>query len=239
MVINKTLYRANERGKADYGWLKANHYFSFGEWYNPAKIRFGLLRVLNDDFVAPSAGFPTHPHDNMEIVTIPLTGALEHKDSMGSSSVIKAGEVQIMSAGTGVTHSEYNPSDKEPVTLFQIWIFPREKDLSPGYDQTLFERSGREEKLQLIVSPDGDDNSLVIQQDSWFWLGEFSSGRKIDYQMKKKGNGLFLLVIEGKAALENELLEKRDAIGISEVERVEIEFLESPSVLIIEVPVRM
>jgi quercetin 2,3-dioxygenase len=239
MVINKTIYRANERGKADYGWLKANHYFSFGEWYNPSKTRFGLLRVLNDDYVAPSAGFPTHPHDNMEIVTIPLTGALEHKDSMGSSSVIEAGEVQIMSAGTGVTHSEFNPSKTEPVTLFQIWLFPREKDLTPSYDQKKFEESYRNGKFQLIVSPDGEDGSMVIHQDSWFWLGDFSKGNKTEYHLKKEGNGVFILVSEGKVAIDYELLERRDAIGISEVDKVEIEILENSKLLIIEVPMRM
>jgi quercetin 2,3-dioxygenase len=234
--MNKIIYRENERGGADYGWLKAKHYFSFGQWYNPSKTRFGLLRVLNDDYVAPSGGFPTHPHDNMEIVTIPLTGALEHKDSMGSSSIIKAGEVQIMSAGTGVTHSEFNPSNTEPVTLFQIWVFPREKNLNPSYDQKNFEESGRVGKLQLIVSPDGEDDSLMMQQDCWFWLGNFNAGEIINYAVKKNGNGVFVLIAEGKAEIKSELLNRRDAIGVSDINELHLKIIDNTSLLIIEVP---
>ena len=234
--MKTVLYKEADRGKGDYGWLKPNYYFSFGQYHNPKSMHFGALRVLNDDFIAGGGAFPTHPHDNMEIVTIPFTGALKHKDSTGGQGIIKAGDVQIMSAGTGVQHSEANESATEPVTLFQIWLFPKENNIKPRYDQRSFDINQRENKWQYIVSPLEADDGLWINQDARFALTNLSAGKTLTYDNAFKGNGIFLVVISGTVKLEEVTLERRDAIGISDVDSFSITASEDAALLAIEVP---
>ncbi|HMX79474.1 MAG TPA: pirin family protein [Ferruginibacter sp.] len=230
------LYRAADRGTADYGWLKPNYYFSFAQYWDPQKVHFGLLRVLNDDFVAGGGGFPTHPHDNMEIVTIPLTGALQHKDSTGGQGVIKAGDVQIMSAGTGVQHSEFNDSKTDPVTLFQVWVFPKVKNIKPRYDQRSFDTADRKNQWQLVVSPLETDNALWINQDARFALASLDAGKELRYTTAFKGNGIFLVVVNGSVEVNGQVLNKRDAAGIAETDSFTVTATESAELLAIEVP---
>ncbi len=230
------VYKAADRGSADYGWLKPNYYFSFSQYHNPKRIHFGLLRVLNDDFVAGGGGFPTHPHDNMEIVTIPFTGALQHKDSTGGQGVIKAGDVQIMSAGSGVQHSEFNASQTDPVTLFQIWVFPKERNITPRYDQRNFDVNERINKWQTVVSPVEADNALWINQNAKFSLTKLEAGKTIDYTNAFKNNGVFLVNISGNASVADVVLGKRDAVGISETDKFTVTATEDTELLAIEVP---
>jgi quercetin 2,3-dioxygenase len=225
-----------ERGKADYGWLKARYSFSFASYYNPSNIHFGLLRVLNDDIVAPGAGFPTHPHDNMEIITIPLEGELEHKDDLGSGSIISPGEVQVMSAGRGITHSEFNPSKTNPVNLLQIWIFPSEKNVNPRYDQKKFSHELLKDNFLTVVSPEKSSDALWINQDAWLSLGEFKNIQETEYTINKKGNGAFVFMIEGKTEIEGNLLQKRDSASISNADKITFKNIENAKILIIEVP---
>ena len=230
------VHKASERGRADHGWLKPNYYFSFSSYHNPEKVHFGLLRVLNDDFIAGGGSFPTHPHDNMEIVTIPFTGALKHKDSTGGQGVIRAGDVQIMSAGTGVQHSEANASPTDPVTLFQIWIFPKERNIKPRYDQRSFDLAERTNKWQFIVSPRDEDNGLWINQDARFALTKLEAGKALHYENAFTGNGVFLVVINGSVTLEEAKLGKRDAVGIENTEGFTVTADEDAELLAIEVP---
>lgn len=230
------LYKAADRGSADYGWLKPNYYFSFSQYHNPKRIHFGLLRVLNDDFVAGGGGFPTHPHDNMEIVTIPFTGALQHKDSTGGQGVIKAGDVQIMSAGSGVQHSEFNASATDPVTLFQIWVFPKERNITPRYDQRTFDINERINKWQTVVSPVEADNALWINQNAKFSLTKLEAGKSVTYTNGFANNGVFLVNINGNATVAGIALGKRDAVGISEAESFTVTATEDTELLAIEVP---
>ena len=228
--------KASERGTADHGWLKPAHYFSFGSWNNPAKVHFGQLRVLNDDWIAGGGAFPTHPHDNMEIVTIPFSGALKHKDSTGGAGIIKAGDVQIMSAGTGVQHSESNESATEPVTLFQLWVFPKEKNIQPRYDQRSFDVKEREGKWQVVVSPRAEDNALWINQDARFSLANIKAGETIKYENAFKGNGVYLVVIKGSIEIAGVKYYIKDAVGISETDSFEIVSYEDTELLAVEVP---
>lgn len=230
------LFKAADRGSADYGWLKPNYYFSFAQYHDPAKVHFGLLRVLNDDFIAGGGAFPTHPHDNMEIVTIPFTGALKHKDSTGGAGVIKAGDIQIMSAGSGVQHSEANESATDPVTLFQIWVFPKERNIKPRYDQKTFDVTERLNKWQTVVSPIEADNALWINQDARFSLTKLDAGKEITYSNGFKNNGVFLVAINGKIEVNGQQLNKRDAIGISETDSFTITAAEDSELLAIEIP---
>ncbi len=230
------IQKASDRGSGDYGWLKPNYYFSFGGYHNPAKVHFGLLRVLNDDFIGAGGAFPTHPHDNMEIITIPFTGALKHKDSTGGEGIIRAGDVQIMSAGTGVQHSEANASTTEPVTLFQVWIFPKEKNIKPRYDQRSFDVLNRENKWQVIVSPRAEDDALWINQDARFSMINLSEGNEIEYRNAFTGNGVYLVVIRGSIKLGEKRLAKRDAVGISGTETFVVKASEDAELLAIEVP---
>lgn len=234
--MNTILHKASERGKADYGWLKPNFYFSFGQYHNPEKVHFGLLRVLNDDFIAGGGKFETHPHDNMEIVTIPFTGALEHKDSTGGHGIIKAGDVQIMSAGTGVQHSEANASATEPVTLFQIWVFPKERNIKPRYDQRNFDAAERIDNWQVIVSPKEEDTALWINQDARFALTKLSAGKSLTYSNAFAGNGVYLVVISGSVKVDETVLGKRDALGISGTDSFTIEANTDAELLAIEIP---
>ena len=234
--MKKIIYRSEDRGKANYGWLDTKYSFSFANYYNPKMMNFGMLRVLNDDTVVPAMGFGTHPHDNMEIITFILEGALEHKDSMGTGSVIYKDEVQVMSAGSGITHSEFNPSDKESVKLFQIWIFPKEKNIKPRYDQKSFPASERKNRLIPAVSGFKKEGSLYIHQDAEIYLGNFEKGKKVNYQISNPVNGAYILVIDGNLKVGDEELFNRDAIGISEVNNFEIEMIENSNFLIIDVP---
>lgn len=234
--MKSILFKAGDRGSADYGWLKPNYYFSFAQYHDPAKVHFGLLRVLNDDFIAGGGSFPTHPHDNMEIVTIPFTGALKHKDSTGGQGVIKAGDIQIMSAGTGVQHSEANESATEPVTLFQVWIFPKERNIKPRYDQKTFDINERKNKWQTVVSPLDADNALWINQDARFALTNLEAGKEINYATAFAGNGVFLVVINGSVQVNGQQLNKRDALGISETGSFTITASEDAELLAIEIP---
>jgi quercetin 2,3-dioxygenase len=232
------VYKAADRGSADYGWLKPNYYFSFSQYHHPEKVRFGALRVLNDDFIAGGGAFGTHPHDNMEIVTIPFTGALQHKDSTGGQGIIKAGDVQIMSAGTGVQHSEANASATAPVTLFQIWVLPKERNIKPRYDQRSFEIADRMNKWQTIVSPIATDNALWINQDARFSLTRVAAGKTLEYKNSFTGNGIFLVVITGTIKAGDANLGKRDALGISEADGFLVTATEDAELLAIEVPMK-
>ena len=231
-----TIQRANERGSGDFGWLKPNYYFSFSNYHNPQKVRFGLLRVLNDDFIAGGGAFPTHPHDNMEIVTIPFTGALKHKDSTGGEGVIKAGDVQIMSAGTGVQHSEANASATDPVTLFQIWLYPKEANIAPRYDQRTFDVAQRINNWQFVVSPNDKDGGLWINQDARFAMTKLEAGKTLDYSNAFAGNGIYLVVINGTVEVDGNILTKRDAAGIENTDSFSITASEDAELLAIEVP---
>lgn len=230
------LFNAADRGSADYGWLKPNYYFSFSDYRNPEKVHFGLLRVLNDDFIGGGGAFPTHPHDNMEIITIPFSGALQHKDSTGGQGIIKAGDVQIMSAGTGVQHSEANASATDPVTLFQVWVFPKERNIKPRYDQRNFDIAERVNKWQTIVSPLEADKALWINQDAKFSLTKLEAGKTLDYNNAFKGNGVFLVAINGAVKVGDINLNKRDAVGISGADNFTITATEDAELLAIEVP---
>lgn len=232
------LHKASERGGADHGWLKARHYFSFAGYHNPERVHFGMLRVLNDDIIAGGGGFPTHPHDNMEIVTIPFSGALQHKDSTGGSGVIKAGDVQIMSAGTGVRHSEANDSATESVNLFQLWVFPKERNITPRYDQKTYDMNERINKWQVVVSPIETDKALWINQDAIFSLTKLEAGKSLNYQNTFKGNAVYLVVISGSVKINEKILNNRDAAGISETETFTIIASEDAELLAVEVPLQ-
>jgi redox-sensitive bicupin YhaK (pirin superfamily) len=232
------LHPSQTRGHGDHGWLQARHSFSFAEYHDPARMRFGLLRVLNDDIVAPGMGFDTHPHRNMEIITIPLSGMLAHKDSMGHERTLSPGEVQVMSAGSGLTHSEYNGSDSMPVNLLQIWIFPKVKDIEPAYDQRLFPAEARQNQWQLLVSPDGEGDSLTLNQDAWLSRVDLSAGQSITASKHDASHGLYLFVIDGQVTAGDERLHTRDAIGLEAVTDVSIHAMEDARVLSIEVPMR-
>lgn len=234
--MKKILFKAADRGTADYGWLKPNYYFSFAQYHNPEKVHFGLLRVLNDDFIAGGGMFHTHPHDNMEIVTIPFTGAIKHKDSTGGEGVIKAGDVQIMSAGSGVQHSEANASATDATTLFQIWVFPKERNIKPRYDQRTFDVTQRQNQWQAVVSPLDEDNALWINQDARFSLTNLQAGKEITYNNAFVNNGVFLVVINGSVEVDGQPLHKRDALGIAETAHFSIKASEDAELLAIEVP---
>lgn len=233
----KTIFHpANERGINDIGWLKANFSFSFGPYYNPEKVHFGALRVLNDDVIAAGRGFGSHPHDNMEIISIVLEGALEHQDSMGNKGVIKAGEVQVMSAGTGIMHSEYNPSPTDETQSLQIWLFPKKMNIEPRYDQKSFVNNLKTNELTTIVSPDGSTGGLFINQDATFSMGDFESSKQITYEIKQPGNGAYIFVIDGVAEVNNKELNKRDALGVYDTSSFTIETKAYSRLLIMEVP---
>lgn len=234
-----TLHKSDTRGFVDHGWLKARHTFSFASYYDPKRIRFGLLRVLNDDIVEPGGGFGTHPHDNMEIVTIPIKGALEHKDSMGNIEVVRPGEIQNMSAGSGITHSEYNHSDSERVNLLQIWVFPKERDIEPCYDQKKFDSEGRKNKIQTVVSPERNEGeTLWINQDAVFSLTEIDKGKEVEYNVKFAGNGIYVFMIDGKAVIGDVEIGSRDGIGIEDEKTITIHAAENSYAVIIEVPLK-
>lgn len=230
------IHKAETRGHANHGWLNSYHTFSFANYHNPERMHFGVLRVLNDDTVAPGMGFGTHPHDNMEIVSIPLEGDLEHKDSMGNSTVIQEGDVQVMSAGTGVTHSEYNKNKDKEVKFLQIWIFPKEKNTSPRYDQISIKDIAKENEFYQVLSPHKDDQGVWINQDAWFHIGNFKKGKTAEYHIKKEGNGVYAFILDGKAEINQEKLSERDGMGIWNTDAITIQATENTRILLMEVP---
>jgi redox-sensitive bicupin YhaK (pirin superfamily) len=230
------VHKANERGHADHGWLNAYHSFSFANWYNPEKIQFGVLRVLNDDTIAAGMGFGTHPHDNMEIITIPLEGDLAHKDSMGNGTTIKSGDIQVMSAGKGIQHSEFNPNPDQQTKLFQIWLFPKFRNVEPRYQQITLDKSLQKNDFAQILSPDPDDAGVWIHQDAWFYLSDFDKDYSKKLSLKKEGNGFYIMNIEGKIEVNAEKLERRDAIGIWETNEIEIKANSNAKFLVMEIP---
>ena len=238
-TTNTVLHKATTRGSADHGWLKVNHSFSFANYYNPERMNFGVLRVLNDDTIAPARGFGTHPHDNMEIITIPLEGALKHKDNMGNGAIIKHGDVQVMSAGTGITHSEFNANKDSNINLLQIWLFPNKKNVTPRYDQISIKDIEKQNEFYQILSPSKDDAGVWIHQDAWFHLGKFDKEVCTNYQIKKAGNGLYAFVIEGTAEVAGQTLEKRDGFGIWNVADLEIKAAKNSRILLMEVPMTL
>jgi redox-sensitive bicupin YhaK (pirin superfamily) len=232
--MKTNIHRSEERGRGDHGWLKSSFSYSFADYYNPERMGFGALRVVNDDDIAKGSGFPMHPHANMEIVTVVLEGELEHKDSMGNGSVISAGEVQRMSAGRGIRHSEWNPSETNSVKLFQIWIHTRDKDITPEYDQTAVDYQGRKGELITLVSGDADEEGMTFHQDAWMKRGIISE--KTEYKLHDKANGLFIIIVKGSAEAAGELLNERDNIEITEADSVTISPKGEADILLIEVP---
>ncbi len=237
-TMKTVLHRANTRGHANHGWLDTNHTFSFAQYHEPSRMNFGVLRVLNDDFVEGGKGFGTHPHDNMEIISIPLSGDLEHKDSMGNVAVIRQNDIQIMSAGTGIYHSEYNKNADKKVNFLQIWVFPKEKNIEPRYDQITLKPEDRVNKLQQIVSPLKENEGVQINQDAWFHLGNLKQGFTTDYAIRKKGNGLYVFILEGDVTVNGQKLNKRDGYGLTELESVSIGADSDAEVLLMEVPMK-
>jgi quercetin 2,3-dioxygenase len=235
-TMNTVLHKANTRAHANHGWLDTSHTFSFANYYDATRMNFGVLRVLNDDFVDGGKGFGRHPHDNMEIISIPLAGDLEHKDSMGNVAVIKQNDVQILSAGTGVYHSEYNKNADRKVNFLQIWLFPKERNIEPHYDQRTFKPEDRVNKLQQIVSPKKDDEGVMINQDAWFHLGNLNQDFNTEYVVKKKGNGVYVFVIEGDVTINDQPLNKRDGFGIWDVDKFTIKANSNAEVLLMDVP---
>ncbi|MDX2174119.1 MAG: pirin family protein [Bacteroidota bacterium] len=230
------VHKANTRGHADHGWLNAYHSFSFASYYNPERMHYGVLRVLNDDTVAGGMGFGKHPHDNMEIITIVFEGELKHQDSMGNSSVIKAGDIQVMSAGTGIQHSEINNLHDKPVRLLQIWLFPIKQNVTPRYQQISLNKTDRKNKLQQVLSPNETDEGVWIHQNAWFYLSELESGNEVKHTVKLPSNGVYIFVLFGKITVNGETLERRDAIGIRDTDIVTIKAEENSEFLVMDLP---
>lgn len=230
------LHKADSRGLADHDWLVSRHTFSFANYHNPERMNFGLLRVINDDIVKPDMGFGTHPHENMEIVSIPLIGSLRHQDSMGNKHVINAGEVQIMSAGSGLTHSEYNNSPQEDVNFLQIWVFPKEKNITPRYGQQLFDKSDRQNRFQIVVSPEKDSGAIWINQEAWFSMADLDAGTSLDYRKQRAETGLYFFVLSGQVEIEGHELERRDGLGLAKGNDVQINAQSQAELLCIEIP---
>ena len=236
IMENVILHKANTRGNANHGWLQSFHTFSFANYYNPERMNFGVLRVLNDDTVAAGMGFGTHPHQNMEIISIPLEGDLEHQDSMGNKTVIKNGDIQVMSAGTGVQHSEYNKNQDKEVKFLQIWVIPNKQSVAPRYDQITLKEEERHNKLQQILSPNPEDAGVWIHQDAWFHLGKFDKDVTTDYDFKKQGNGLYVFVLNGDVTVNEQALNRRDGFGIWNTDKVTIKANSEAEFLLMEVP---
>ena len=235
-MTNYILHEANTRGHANHGWLNAFHSFSFANWRNPDRDNFGVLRVLNDDTVAAGMGFGTHGHDNMEIITIPLEGDLAHKDSMGNAETIRTGDIQVMSAGTGIKHSEFNPNKNLQTKLLQIWLFPKQRNVLPRYQQISLNPLDSKNKLQQILSPNPDDEGVWIHQDAWFHLGDFDSEVTTTYIRKKAGNGLYIFIISGSINVDNQTLQEKDGLGITDFETIDIKAITNSKFLLMEIP---
>jgi redox-sensitive bicupin YhaK (pirin superfamily) len=235
-MADYTLHASQSRGQANHGWLKSWHTFSFADYYEPDRIHFGSLRVLNDDIIAGGRGFGMHPHENMEIITIPLEGDLEHKDSMGNTSVIRSGDIQVMSAGTGIMHSEYNKNTDREVKLLQIWVFPNKKNITPRYDQITLEPSASNNKLQQILSPFPEDEGVWIYQQAWFHLGKLHKGFQTGYALREKENGLYIFIISGDVTADDQKLGPRDGLGIKDAEKISLKADTDAEVLLMEIP---
>ncbi|WP_375323691.1 pirin family protein [Flagellimonas sp. GZD32] len=237
--MKTVLHKSNTRGHANHGWLNSHHTFSFAGYHDPNRMHFGVLRVLNDDQVAPGQGFGTHPHDNMEIISIPLEGDLEHQDSMGNTTVIKEGDVQVMSAGTGIYHSEYNKNHDKEVKFLQIWLFPNQRNVEPRYDQISIREIEKPNTFYQVLSPNSDDEGVWVHQDAWFHLGKFDAEAADTYQIKKEGNGVYVFILEGEVEINGQKLEKRDGFGLWETESFDFKSLTESRVLLMEVPMAL
>ncbi|HEX2533733.1 MAG TPA: pirin family protein [Chitinophagaceae bacterium] len=235
--MKSILHKANTRGHANHGWLDSWHSFSFAGYYDPNRIHFGALRVLNDDTVAPGMGFGKHPHDNMEIISIPLEGDLEHEDSMGNKQVIRQGDVQIMSAGTGIAHSEKNKNADQFVRFLQIWVFPDQKGHAPRYDQRTFSHEEKKNKLLTVVSPFGQNEGIQIHQNAWFSLGKLDAGKDLTYTLHDPANGVYAFVLEGDVTINEIALNRRDGLGLSETGTLNVKADTDTEILLMEVPV--
>jgi quercetin 2,3-dioxygenase len=239
-MAQTVLHKANSRGHANHGWLNSYHSFSFAHYYDPSRMNFGVLRVLNDDTVAPAMGFGAHPHNNMEIISIPLEGDLQHKDSMGNVQVIKQGDIQVLSAGTGIQHSEMNKNKDQEVKFLQIWLFPNRKNVQPRYDQLSLDQSKMKNAFLQILSPNEDDEGIWIHQNAWFHLAEMDKGLEKDYNFKLTGNGLYIFVLEGSVEVDGQQLDKRDGYGIWDTDKVKFTSLsDDAKVLLMEVPMEI
>ncbi|MEJ7643450.1 MAG: pirin family protein [Chryseolinea sp.] len=234
--MKTVLHKASTRGRANHGWLDSHHTFSFAGYSDPARVTFGALRVLNDDVVKGGGGFGQHPHDNMEIISIPLRGTLEHRDNSGGHGIIKSGEIQIMSAGSGIAHSEKNASANDDVNFLQIWVFPKERDITPHYDQKTFDAAQRTDKFKTVVAPEKNADSLWINQDAWFSLGKVNKDFVGEYRLHQTNNGVYAFVIDGEVTINGQVLGRRDGFGIWDVENLSISAQSSAEVLLIEVP---
>lgn len=234
--MKTVLHKANTRGDANHGWLHSKHTFSFAGYYNPERMNFGALRVLNDDSVDAGMGFGAHPHDNMEIISIPLEGDLEHQDSMGNKTVIKNGDVQVMSAGTGITHSEYNKNSDRKVKFLQIWVFPNKRNVQPRYDQITLNPDERHNKLQQILSPNPEDTGVWIHQNAWFHLGKLDKGFTDEYKIKGTGNGVYAFILSGDVSINDQKLNSRDGFGIWDIDQFTITADSDSEILLMEVP---
>ena len=237
--MQTVLHKADTRGFANHGWLKSHHTFSFAGYQNPERTHFGVLRVLNDDQVSEAKGFGTHPHDNMEIISIPLEGDLEHKDSMGNTTVIREGDVQVMSAGTGIYHSEYNKNADKPVKFLQIWIFPNKRNVEPRYDQISIRDIEKQNAFYQVLSPNADDDGVWVHQDAWFHLGNFEVGKTATYTLKRAGNGVYAFVLEGEVEINGQALSARDGFGIWETDAFDFKASSDSRVLLMEVPMQL
>ena len=237
--MKTVLHKANTRGHANHGWLDSHHSFSFAHYYNPERMNFGVLRVLNDDIVQAGRGFGTQPHDNMEIISIPLEGDLEHKDSMGNVAVIKSGDVQVMSAGTGVYHSEYNKSQSDEVRFLQIWMFPNKKNVTPRYDQITLEEKTSNGSLQQILSPNPNDEGVWVHQNAWFHMGKMENGEEQEYQIKDRSNGVYAFVLDGEVNIEGQDLGKRDGFGVWDTDSIKIKAKGNARVLLMDVRMQL
>jgi quercetin 2,3-dioxygenase len=237
-MANSVFHKADSRGDANHGWLHSRHTFSFADYYDPGRMHFGMLRVLNDDIVDAGMGFGTHPHDNMEIISLPLEGDLEHKDNMGNVAVIRKGDVQVMSAGTGITHSEYNKNKDRPVKFLQIWVIPNLRNVEPRYDQITLNPVDRHNKLQQILSPHPNDNGVWIYQNAWFHLGQFDKGFSTEYRIKTKGNGVYAFVLNGEITVNDQQLKLRDGFGLWDIEKLAIKADTEAELLLMEVPIK-
>jgi redox-sensitive bicupin YhaK (pirin superfamily) len=237
-MANSVLHKAETRGNANHGWLHSRHTFSFADYFDPERINFGMLRVLNDDTVEAGMGFGTHPHDNMEIISIPLEGDLEHKDNMHNVTVIKKGDVQVMSAGTGITHSEYNKNRDKPVKFLQIWVIPNARNVKPRYDQITLDIADRHNKLQQILSPDPDDAGVWIYQKAWFHMGHLDKGFSTDYNIKLKGNGVYAFILSGEVNINGQELNTRDGYGVWDTDRISLKANSETELLLMEVPMK-
>lgn len=234
--MKTTIIKADSRGHANHGWLNSYHSFSFANYYDPNRMGFGVLRVLNDDEVSPGMGFGTHGHSNMEIISIPLEGDLEHKDNMGNTTIIRNGDIQVMSAGTGVKHSEYNHSKDSKVKFLQIWVVPNKVNVEPRYDQITLVSDDLKNELYQIVSPNKEDDGVWIHQDAWFHMGNFDTETDISYKLNKDSNGVYAFLLEGRCSVNGEILERRDAISVEKAEAVDFKMEPGSKLLIMEVP---